>query len=109
MMIGVQNVVRRVVSVLHVLSVAAAPASNNDNDDVILGVDQSTLNSRSTQSLLASAASHDVVVYFTVTHGDVTSPGAILTALIHRESKKQVTKLLAITSPTIIRFSKFLH
>jgi len=28
---------------------------------------------------------------------------------IHRESKKQDTKLLAITSPTIIRFSKFCH
>ena len=91
MMIGVQNVVRRVVSVLHVLSVAAAPASNNDNDDVILGVDQSTLNSRSTQPLLASAASHDVVVSLTVTHGDVTSPGAILTALIHRV-KSDVTE-----------------
>jgi len=25
---------------------------------------------------------------------------------VHRESKKQDTKLLAITSPTIIRFSK---
>jgi len=29
--------------------------------------------------------------------------------IIHRESKKQDTKLLAITSPTIIRFSKFFH
>ena len=29
--------------------------------------------------------------------------------LIHRESKKQDTKLLAITSPTIIRFSNFFH
>jgi len=28
---------------------------------------------------------------------------------VHRESKKQDTKLLAITSPTIIRFSKFFH
>ena len=29
--------------------------------------------------------------------------------LLHRESKKQDTKLLAITSLTIIRFSKFFH
>jgi len=28
---------------------------------------------------------------------------------LHRESKKQDTKLLAITSPTIIRFSKIFH
>ena len=28
---------------------------------------------------------------------------------LHRESKKQDTKLLAITSLTIIRFSKFFH
>jgi len=28
---------------------------------------------------------------------------------VHRESKKQDTKLLAITSPTIIRYSKFFH
>ena len=29
--------------------------------------------------------------------------------VLHRESKKQDTKLLAITSPTIIRFSNFFH
>ena len=29
--------------------------------------------------------------------------------ILHRESKKQDTKLLALTSPTIIRFSKFLY
>jgi len=28
---------------------------------------------------------------------------------LHRESKKQDTKLLAITLPTIIRFSNFFH
>jgi len=28
---------------------------------------------------------------------------------LHRESKKQDTKLLAITSPIIIRFSKIFH
>ena len=32
-----------------------------------------------------------------------------LSMLIHRESKKQDTKLLPITSLTIIRFSKFFH
>ena len=31
----------------------------------------------------------------------------VLTTDLHRESKKQDTKLLAITSLTIIRFSKF--
>jgi len=30
-------------------------------------------------------------------------------AFLHRESKKQDTKRLAITSPTIIRFSIFFH
>jgi len=29
--------------------------------------------------------------------------------LLHHESKKQDTKLLAITALTIIRFSKFIH
>jgi len=33
--------------------------------------------------------------------------GLVGVTQIHHESKKQDTKLLAITSPTIIRFSKF--
>jgi len=37
------------------------------------------------------------------------SPQTESMLFIHRESKKQDTKLLAITSPIIIRFSKFYH
>jgi len=38
-----------------------------------------------------------------------TEPILMAIPHLHRESKKQDTKLLAITSLTIIRFSKFFH